>query len=159
MEFKEFESFVEGIQSNCVVRVRIADNMLEAEDWGVAELIIEDDLVVSQRQIQEGVYQIPEMVGWNTQQLSEWSQWDDTGHPVENYHEIAIGNNLPSKAPVSEIINAVKTEWESLEELLGAIDEPQCGKRMVKSHLKGVSDNLRALIDYYQSTHTSPERR
>lgn len=146
MEFKEFESFVKDIQSNCVVRVRIADNMLDDEDWGVVELIIEGGLVVSQRQVQPGVYQIPDMVGWNTHQLSEWSQWDSTGSPVEEFHEIAIGPNLPSK---TEIINAVKTEWESLEGLLGAIDEPQCGKRVIKSHLKEMSDNLRALIDYY----------
>lgn len=149
MEFKEFDSFVEGIQPNSAVRVRIADNMLDSEDWGVAELIIENGLVVSQRQVQPGVYRIPDMVGWNTHQLSEWSRWDSTGSPVEEFHEIAIGSNLPSKAPVSEIIIAVKTEWESLEKLLGAIDEPQCGKRVIKSHLKEMSDNLRALIDYY----------
>lgn len=35
----------------------------------------------------------------------------------------------------------------SFEELLGSIDEPQCGKKMVKSHIEGEIKNLRKLCN------------
>lgn len=97
MEFKAFESFISVIPDNCVVRVRVADNVLDDEDWTINELIINGGLVVSQRQVRPGAYTIPEMTNWTTQDIVEWSSYDSTGSPVENYNEVSIGPNLPNK--------------------------------------------------------------
>jgi len=100
MEFKEFETFVKNIPNNCVVRVRIADNVLDDEDWTINEIIINGGVCVSQRLVQSGVYVIPNMVNWTTQDIVEWSSWDSTGSPVENYNEVSIGPNLPDKGGI-----------------------------------------------------------
>jgi len=150
MEFKEFETFVKNIPNNCVVRVRIADNVLDDEDWPVSELVINNGLVVLQRFVHPGAYSIDNMVGWGVDEVAAWSSYDGTGHIPENFQEVSLGPNLPSKQQLpSDVRIAIRSEWESLEELLGAIDEPQCSKKMVKSHIEGVAENLRALLDYY----------
>jgi len=84
----EFESFVESINRNCVVEVRISDNVLEDEDWGIDELVIEDGVVVSQVRIKNGVYSSTGMVGWTCEQLYEWSQFENMFSHPEEFHEI-----------------------------------------------------------------------
>jgi hypothetical protein len=96
MGFKDFETFVKDIPNNCVVRVRIADNVLDDEDWDISELIINDGLVVSQRLVHPGVYGIEDMVGWSVDELSAWSSYDGTGHMPENFQEVSLGPNLPN---------------------------------------------------------------
>lgn len=111
MEFKEFETFVKDIPNNCVVRVRIADNVLDDEDWPVAELVINDGLVVSQRVVHPGAYRIDDMVGWSVDELSAWSSYDGTGHMPENFQEVALGPNLPDKSGI-HIWNLMKDHCE-----------------------------------------------
>jgi hypothetical protein len=75
--------------SNYVVQVRISDDVLDEEDWGVDELTIKNGVVVSQKKLSNGVYTIPDMVGWTTDKLIEWTQHCNAigSHP-EQYYEI-----------------------------------------------------------------------
>ncbi|MBW2647846.1 MAG: hypothetical protein JRE23_17085 [Deltaproteobacteria bacterium] len=72
------------------VGVRITDDVLEEEDWGIDYLIIRGGVVVRQLRCTEGSYRTPNMIGWTREQLAEWSQYDDTGQHPENYHEVTI---------------------------------------------------------------------
>jgi len=70
--------------------VRITDNVLDDDDWGVDHIILRDGKVVKQCTSTEGVYRIPNMVGWEREQIVEWSKHDDTGRHPEQYHEIEV---------------------------------------------------------------------
>lgn len=87
----EFNQWVKELPDNCTVRIRIADNVLDDEDWRVDELIIRDGVVISQRTVQPGVYSIPNKIGFTTRQLCAWSHYESSPelHPAE-FHDIAI---------------------------------------------------------------------
>ena len=114
MEFKEFNTFVKNIPNNCVVRVRIADNVLDDEDWTITELVINDGLVVSQRVVHPGVYRVEDMVGWSVDEVAAWSFYDGTGHMPENFQEVSLGPNLPDKSGI-HIWNLMKDHCEHRE--------------------------------------------
>ncbi|KKL47509.1 hypothetical protein LCGC14_2334780, partial [marine sediment metagenome] len=87
--FNSFESFVDNLNSDCVVNVRISDNQLDEEDWAVDGLTISNGVVIKQLHLTKGVYTLPDMVGWTTDELIWWTQYDATGRPEEQYHEIS----------------------------------------------------------------------
>lgn len=84
-----FNPFVSSVDDG-IVQVRIADNMMDEKDWGIDELVIKDGEVISQRHLTKGLYTMPDMVGWTVEELIQWTHYDSTGKPVENYHEIKI---------------------------------------------------------------------
>lgn len=86
----DFDSFVKHIPNTCRMYVRIADNVLEEEDWGIDRLIIVDDRVIDQTHNLTGAYRIPDMMGWTTDMLVEWSSYANTGTHPEEYHEISL---------------------------------------------------------------------
>lgn len=85
-----FKSFVKELPTTGMVDVRISDNVLEEEDWGIDQLYIDAGVVKSQDHIDVGVYEIPDMIGWTTEQLIEWSAYQDVGSHPENYYEIKV---------------------------------------------------------------------
>ena len=87
--FNEFESFVDTLNPDCVVCTRISDNVLDEEDWGIDGLTIRDGVVTEQLHLTKGAYTMEDMVGWTTQQLMEWTQYDPTGNYPEQYYEIS----------------------------------------------------------------------
>ena len=87
---KTFDSFAASLPSLCTVDVRIVDNVMDNEDWGVDRLIINAGHVVAQDRVFGGIYAIPDMVGWSVSQLCEWSKYDNAGSFPENGHEIRV---------------------------------------------------------------------
>ncbi len=87
--FNEFESFVDNLKPDCVLTVRISDNVLEPEDWPIDGLTLVDGVVVGQLHLIKGAYRLPNMEGWTTQQLMEWTQYDPVGSHPEQYYEIS----------------------------------------------------------------------
>jgi hypothetical protein len=86
----EFISFAEQIPMNCIAQVRVSDNVLEDEDWAVAELIITEGIVRSYRLIKHGIYQLDDMVGMTTEEVAVWTSYDPVGDHPENYYEIRV---------------------------------------------------------------------
>jgi hypothetical protein len=85
-----FNSFVSDLKSNGLVCMRISDDVLDEENWGIDGLTIEDGVVVRQLHLSKGAYTMPDVVGWTTKQLMEWTQYDATGSHPEQYHELSI---------------------------------------------------------------------
>ncbi len=86
----KFNVFVKELPATCMIDVRITDNVMDAEDWGIDQLYLEDSVVRFQDHVDLGIYTIPDMEGWTSEQLMEWSRHDDTGRHPENYHEIKV---------------------------------------------------------------------
>jgi hypothetical protein len=86
----EFKSFIDDLPATCVFDVRISDNVLEESDWGIDQVYIQDGVVMFQDTIFKGVYTIPNMIGWTSKQLMEWSRHDSTGSHPETYYEIKV---------------------------------------------------------------------
>ena len=95
----EFESFLKSLPADCIVDIRIADDVLEEEDWGIDQLIITHGIVRYQIHCAKGVYTMPDMVGWNVGDVVTWSQYDDcNSHPSNSYqvklYTYAIGKEV-----------------------------------------------------------------
>jgi len=86
----EFQPFVKELPDNCIVNVRISDNVLDDEDWAIHELIIQNGVVIRQHESMYGVYDIQNKVGWTAKQLCAWSHYDGTSNHPEEYHEIQL---------------------------------------------------------------------
>ena len=86
----EFKSFVKELPATCMVDVRIADNVLEEKDWGIDQLYMENSVVRFHDHIDVGMYTIPDMVGWTSEKLMEWSGVYSVGHHPEQYHELKV---------------------------------------------------------------------
>lgn len=84
-----FEPFVESLELDCTVQVRISDNVLDEGDWSMDELIIRGGVVTGQRNILKRCYRIPTMVGWTIRELIEWTQYNSVGRHPEQYNEIS----------------------------------------------------------------------
>ncbi len=88
--FNDFNPFVFTLEDNCTVAIRITDDVLEPEDWGIDELVIADGIVISQKKLSNGIYTMSDMVGWTTDKLMEWSQYDSTGRHPGQFNEISL---------------------------------------------------------------------
>ncbi len=84
-----YNTFIENLESDCLLCMRISDNELDEENWGVDGLTIKGGVVVKQLFLLKGVHTLPNMVGWTTDQLIEWTQYNGTGTHPEQYHEIS----------------------------------------------------------------------
>jgi len=85
-----FKSCVKELPRTGMVDVRISDNVLEEEDWGVDQLYIGSGIVMSQDHISIGVYEIPDMIGWTTERLMEWSTFQNVVSRHEYHHKIKV---------------------------------------------------------------------
>lgn len=75
------------------LQARLADNVLEKEDWTVWELTIEGSKVVSTRAVEyeeRGAYGEPAFKGMTVAQVSGWTHYDGAGVHPEGYKEIKI---------------------------------------------------------------------
>jgi hypothetical protein len=81
------------LKDNCTVQVRISDNVLEEDDWSINELVIQDGVVVSQKNIYNSVHALPDMLGWTTNEVEEWTHYDPTGAHPENYYELEVSDD------------------------------------------------------------------
>jgi hypothetical protein len=84
----DYTSFIDVITDGSY-KVRISDNVLDPEDWGSNTILIHNGVVaVSVTNMDEGVYQIPDMYGWTVDEIKKWLSYDATGSPEEQYNEI-----------------------------------------------------------------------
>jgi hypothetical protein len=74
---------------NGVFAVRISDNILDPEDWSIHTITMKDGVVVRCQKIYDGAYPL-DMLGWKLGKLHTWLQYDGTGRPEEEYHEIKV---------------------------------------------------------------------
>lgn len=104
----KWQTFVNEIPTNCVIKARVSDNQLDEEDWGECMLLIKDAVVDMQINISEGVYKLPDFCKWSVFDLIQWSNFDGTGDVVENYHELMVvfrKVSKPAKDWIKEITN------------------------------------------------------
>ncbi len=87
---EEFKSCLESLPADCIVDVRIADDVLEEEDWGIDQLIITYGIVRYQNHISKGVYTIPDMVGWNVGDVVTWSHDENFASHPQNFYEVKL---------------------------------------------------------------------
>jgi len=73
-----------------ILYARLSDNVLDPEDWPIVKLVIEGHEVVATELVNRGCYDMTGMpaVGWTTQQIMKWTDYDSTGSHPENYHMI-----------------------------------------------------------------------
>jgi len=73
------------------MKVTITDNVLDRNDWPIARLLFNArGGVTDQFLVKGGVYQLPNMVGWNLKDIHEWLMYDPTGNHPEMYNEVVI---------------------------------------------------------------------
>ncbi len=84
-----FESLIKRLRSCCTLQVRITDDQLDDEDWGIEEIKIDNDVVVSQKTVSKGAYRMPHMVGWTSEQVIEWTNYENPfgAHP-QQFNEV-----------------------------------------------------------------------
>jgi len=66
---------------------RIADNVLDTEDWSIWKLTLENGKVIKQEFYHEACYR-EKFVGMTREQLEKWSSEDNTGTHPEQYNEL-----------------------------------------------------------------------
>ena len=88
----KWQSFLESedLPQNFIAHVRIADNVLDEEDWTIDEIIVVNGAVFEQKRMYRGVYDLENMVGWSKTAIAEWTRYDGTGNYPEEYHDIQI---------------------------------------------------------------------
>ena len=87
----KWETFINKLGNNTTVLARVSDNVLEEEDWPVHTLTFEGGICTSQTEKQKGVYSFSEsFIGKSTDDLIEWSNYDNSGNHPEMFHEIYI---------------------------------------------------------------------
>lgn len=75
---------------------RLADNVLDAEDWDSWELEIHDGVIAAVKTIPatggNGCYGLPDQlkVGKTLADIADWTHYDGTGSHPENYHDVKI---------------------------------------------------------------------
>jgi len=94
-----FKTDVGRLPSNTTILVRVADNVLEQEDWGIDMLTIQYGVVVSQESLFKGVYEIPNMVGWTTEKVCEWTSYHDPSSHPQNFYELSYMETVPWVGP------------------------------------------------------------
>ena len=94
-----FKSGVEELASNTTVLVRISDDVLEEEDWGIDRIIIRDGIVRAQESLCKGVYEIDNMVGWTTKEVCEWTSYNEPASHPQNFYELSEIREVPWVGP------------------------------------------------------------
>jgi hypothetical protein len=94
-----FKSNVEELESNTTILVRITDDVLEEKDWGIDILTIQFGVVKSQSSLFKGVYEIPHMVGWTTEEVCEWTSYNEPASHPQNFHELGYMETVPWVGP------------------------------------------------------------
>ena len=104
-----WQSFIKELLKDCMVRIRIVDDVLDEEDWGVEELTIRDEVVTAQKTISKGAYRMPNMVGWESTDVIEWAHhespfgchpqqwnevWIDTTNGIKPYMPVEVGHRV-----------------------------------------------------------------
>ena len=84
----KFESFIKYLPDDCVIDVRISDDVLDEEDWRIDQLTLTRCIVRYQNPIATGVYPMPDMVGGTVGEVLYWSRYQDFGGHPTNYHEV-----------------------------------------------------------------------
>jgi hypothetical protein len=88
----EWENFIKDHKSldNATLKVRTSDNVLDDEDYSIDIIGFCTGIIIWQHSIKDGVYPLPNMVGWDTIEFSRWIAEDWTGSHPENYNEYII---------------------------------------------------------------------
>jgi hypothetical protein len=82
--FVKFDELVDG-----VYMITITDDVLDADCWPIHYITIKTGIVLKQGCVfNSTVYDMPDMVGWDTTQVAEWTQ----AEPGNNHPQ--IGHNI-----------------------------------------------------------------
>jgi len=83
---------VEEMPDNGFFAITINDDVLDPDCWPIANLIVATGIVVKQIPLyNSAVYDIPNMEGWTTQQVAEWTQIEPgNSHPQVGHNLIHI---------------------------------------------------------------------
>ena len=84
-----WQSFIKELLGYCTLQVRITDDILDIENWGIEKIRMEKGIVTTQTTVSKGAYHMPNMVGWASQQVIEWTQYENPlgAHP-QQFNEI-----------------------------------------------------------------------
>ena len=84
-----FKDSVKDLPLSGVFAVRVVDDVLDEDDWTVDLLEVSEGIVIKQTTFLQGIYIIPDMIGWNTSQIEEWSRYESPIgiHPQE-WHQV-----------------------------------------------------------------------
>ena len=76
------------IPENGFFAITITDDVLDPDCWPIHNLIIVTGIVVKQVPIYtSAVYKIPNMEGWTSRQVAEWTQNEPgNSHPQQGYN-------------------------------------------------------------------------
>ncbi len=78
-----------GLPINYVAGVWISDNVLD-KDWGETIILVKNGKVVDRKERKKGPYSVPNMMGWTTQEIVDWSKYDSTGQHPETRHRVRM---------------------------------------------------------------------
>lgn len=75
-----------------IIHARIADSVLQDDNWGYIELTVVDGLITGVREVEPGCYgwDYGPAAGWDLEQLLKWVKYDSTGTHPEEYHELRV---------------------------------------------------------------------
>ena len=94
MDWKSWISDNQPHLNNFTADIRISDEVLNDNDWPVHNITVQGGLVVKQEVVQEGVYTMPDMLGWTTRAVYAWVNSSEdassSGTFPNNFHEIII---------------------------------------------------------------------
>ena len=88
----EWKNTVENHKAldNATLKVRVSDNVLDDEDYSIDLIGFRTGVVIWQHNIKDGVYRLPNMVGWDTIEFTKWVKEKWSGSFPENYNEYII---------------------------------------------------------------------
>jgi len=79
---------------NCLLSIRISDNVFGRDSWRVDILHVKDGVVRKQTTVYEGCYQLPNMMGWTVKRLKRWSNFKSGNVPLKNKYEVKLVEKL-----------------------------------------------------------------
>lgn len=122
--------------SSCTVQVRIADNVLDAEEWPVWEIEIRDGRLHEIDRIRGGVYgDLGLALGATVDDLVAWTQHDGTGSHPETYHQLRVASCSPLYG------EGWRSHW-SMEDLAAAVRSRQAGQWVGLDYFPGSDEGL-----------------
>jgi hypothetical protein len=70
--------------------IRISDNVFDLSMWTIGRIAFgPHGRVATQELIHDGVYGLPNCIGWTLAELVEWQNFDPTGQHPETYCEVS----------------------------------------------------------------------
>lgn len=95
-----WQSFIKELLRYCTLQVRITDDILDIENWGIEEIVVEKGVVTKQKTISKGAHEMPSMVGWTSEQVIKWTQYENPFGAHPQYFNEVFGAPVPGRVYV-----------------------------------------------------------